>query len=427
VHDGVRPDRIGIGGTMKLRKRSLARVVRILGWTLGALVGLIAVWLIGASIVYSPRYVWRVLVLGESDQGDYLEHFATSPLHASPTPFVFESAPEEERVRAAFGPAFGVDDLDSFLSDADTQAFIVIQHNRIIYERYFNGAARDTMLTSFSVAKSFDSALIGMAIDEGFIGGVDDPIADYLPELVVRDARFEDITIRHLLLMASGLDFKEMRWALFNGDDPITTYFPDQRKAALEYTSIAEPPGQHFFYNKYHPQLLGMILERATGMSVTDYTQTRLWDPLGMEYDGAWALDHQDGFEKMEAGLNARAIDYAKLGRLYLEDGMWNGTRLVSSEWVEESTALDATTQNAEYYKFSFGPDVYADGRGYYKYMWYGLLRDGEQADFTAEGDHGQQIYVPPAHDLVIVRNGTEYGIPWHQWIDAFYAAAGQL
>ena len=395
---------------------------------MGALVLLIALWLGAAALVYSPVYVGRVLAWGESDQGDYLNNFPLSSLTASPTPFSFEVSPDEERVRSVFESVLGVSDFDAFLADSETQAFIVIQDDKILYEGYFNGAERDSMVTSFSVAKSFDSALIGIAIDEGFIGGVNDSVADYLPELADRDDRFKMITIGDLLRMAAGLDYKELRWALFNGDDPLTTYYPDQREIALDNTQIVDPPAQYFQYNKYHPQLLGMILERSTGMSVTEYTQTRLWDPIGMEFSGAWALDSEaSGFEKMEAGLNARAIDYAKLGRLFLEDGNWNGVQVISTDWVEESTSLDSEAHDSEYYANEFGRRVYANGEGYYKYMWYGRLRDGHPSDFIAEGDHGQLIYMSPSNRLIIVRNGTAYGISGSEWIDTFYNVADQL
>lgn len=399
-----------------------------IGKVLGVLVALIALWLAVAALFYSPVYVGRILAWGESDTGDYLNNFPLSSLSPSPTVFYFETSLEEERVRSVFEPALGVSDLDTFLAESETEAFIVIHEDNILYEGYFNGAARDSMVTSFSVAKSFDSALIGVAIDEGFISSVNDPVTDYLPELGERDDRFETITIRDLLRMAAGLDYKELRWALFNGDDPLTTYYPDQREIALDNTNIVDPPAQYFLYNKYHPQLLGLILERTTGMSVTEYTQTRLWDPLGMEFSGAWALDSEDsGFEKMEAGLNARAIDFAKFGRLFLEDGNWNGIQVVSSEWVDESTGLDTATHNSNYYANEFGQQIYAAGGGYYQYMWYGRLREGEQADFFAEGDHGQIIYVSPARRLIIIRNGTGFGIPGSEWIDAFYRAAGDL
>ena len=404
------------------------RLMSRLGWLVGGLAVGVVVWLAAAALAYSPEYVVRVLAWGESDADDYLYGFPNRALAASGNPFVFP-ARNDEGVRAVLASAFGVEDLDAFLAESGTQAFIVITDDAVVYEEYFNETARDSMLTSFSVAKSYVSALVGVAIDEGHIASVDDAISVYLPELLDHDAAFEQISIRDLLLMAAGLDYQELRWWLFNGDDPLTTYYPDQREISLTNTTIIDPPGKYFLYNKYHPQLLGMILERATGMSVTEYTQTRLWEPLGMEYDGAWALDSTDsGFEKMEAGLNARAIDYAKLGRLFLNSGNWDGTQVISSDWIIESTALDPETHNPAYYEQSFGPDIYSNGTGYYAYMWYGLLRQNQPADIAAEGDHGQFIYVSPTHDTIIVRNGTGYGeLPHSGWINALYTAVEDL
>lgn len=207
-----------------------------IGKVFAGLVALVALWLAVAALVYSPVYVGRVLAWGESDQGDYLNNFPLSSLSASQTVFSFRSSLDEERVRSVFESILGVSDFDTFLAGSATQALIVIQDDKILYEGYFNGAARDSMVTSFSVAKSFGSALIGIAIDEGFIDGVDDSVADYLPELAERDDRFELITIRDLLRMAAGLDYQELRWALFNGDDPLTTYYPNQREIALDNT-----------------------------------------------------------------------------------------------------------------------------------------------------------------------------------------------
>lgn len=403
------------------------RWLKRLGVGLGVIAGLFVIWVAAGAIVYSPEYVYRALKSRESSVEDYLHGFPLRPLTAGGAPFAFHEGESPEAI-AALESAFDTSDLDTFLADTDSQALIVVKDDTIVYEGYASGFERADLATSFSVAKSFDSALIGMAIDEGFIGSVDDPITDYLPEMLERDPGFGQITIEDLLLMASGLDFQELRWWLFNGDDPLTTYYPDQREISLENTNIVDPPGQYFLYNKYHPQLLGMILERSTGMSVTEYTQTRLWDRIGMEYDGAWALDSEEsGFEKMEAGLNARPIDFAKLGRLYLNDGNWDGVQVVSASWVEASISLDPATHNADYYSHAWGPWVYDDGHGYYRYMWYGWLRDGEPADFMAEGDHGQFIYVSPANEVVIVRNGDEYGLSSTEWVDAFFEVAGAL
>lgn len=402
----------------------MLRRVRTLVIALLVVLAVLVAWTAVAALVYGPEYVSRVLVMRKSSQADYLERFPLAPLTASPQPNPFGSTPEEGRVEAALTSALDVDDLGAFLTETKTQALIVIQGGDILYERYSSGADRASMLTSFSVAKSFDSALVGIAIGEGLIGDVDDPVTDYLPELGDRDPRFAQITIRNLLRMASGLAFEEMRWGLFNGDDPLTTYCPDQREIALEHTEIIDAPGEYSRYNKYHPQLLGMILERTTGMSVTEYTQTRLWDPLGMEYGGAWALDSEEsGFEKMEAGLNARAIDYAKLGQLYLEGGRLDGVRIVPEAWVAESTAFDPAIDDQAYYPDDFGQALYGDLDGWYGYMWYGMRRAGGPDDLFAEGDHGQFIYVSPARDLVIVHNG----IGGFAWVQAFWELAGDL
>jgi CubicO group peptidase (beta-lactamase class C family) len=313
--------------------------------------------------------------------------------------------------------ALGADDLDAFLAETQTQSLIVIKDDHVVLERYANGWQRDSMMTSFSVAKSFVSTLVGIAIEEGAIRSINDPITTYLPELAERDPRFGRITIRDLLLMASGLDYQEAGWFLFNGDDPLTTYHPDQRKLALTNARIVRPPGEAFSYNKYHPQLLGMILERATGMSVTAWTQSRLWEPLGMEFDGAWTLDSEaSGFEKMEAGLNARAIDFAKVGGLFLHQGRWNGTQVVSPEWVALATGVDPADR---------APDAYP-GR-YYALMWWGVERAGGPPDFYAAGDHGQYVYVSPANGVIIVRTGVEYGVSPSKWIDAFATIADRL
>jgi CubicO group peptidase (beta-lactamase class C family) len=153
-------------------------------------------------------------------------------------------------------------------------------------------------------------------------------------------------------------------------------------------------------------------------MSVTAWTQSRLWDPLGMEFDGAWTLDSEaGGFEKMEAGLNARAIDFAKLGRLFLKGGQGNGRRVVSPGWVALATGVDPRDR---------APGREGDPR-YYGLMWWGVNQQRARPDFYAAGDHGQYVYVSPANDTVIVRTGVEYGVPSSRWIEAFGRAADGL
>lgn len=399
-----------------------SRIRKAVAITLGGLVAVLGIALLAAMVAYSPRYVLRVLVWQDSDAFDW-QKFPSRALAPAPIPYHF-SERHDPGVARLFADLASVDDWEMLLDDTQTQAFIVVHNGDLVYERYFNDTERDSIVTSFSVAKSFTSALVGIAIAEGYIGSVDDPVTDYLPELADRDPRFEAITIRHLLMMASGLQYQPLRWFLFNGDDPLTTYYPDQRRITLNNTFIIDPPGEYFQYNKYHPQFLGMILERTTGMTVTEYLQTRIWDPLGMEFGGSWSLDSREsGFEKMETGVNARAIDFVKFGQLFLERGQWRGLQVIPGDWVVDSTGAEERRRPEGYY-----PDWFAawPGDAYYRYFWWGMAREDDTYDFMAYGDKGQFIYISPRNALVIVRNGINYGVPSSEWVTLFYRFATQ-
>jgi CubicO group peptidase (beta-lactamase class C family) len=406
----------------------IRRIGKIIGLVIVGLAGLLILFLLISMIRYSPEYVGRTLRWRESSVATYRELFPTRPVAAPAEPFHFDEAPEQAgNVANTFEAILETPNLDDFMTEIGTEAFIVIQDDTVLLERYYNGAGRDTLMTSFSVAKSFNTALIGAAIEDGYINSLNDPITDYLPELAERDERFKDITIRHLMLMASGLDYQELRPGLFNSDDVITTYYLDQREAALTFTEILDPPGNYFRYNKYHPQLLGLILERATGLSPARYLEQTIWQKIGMEYDGSWSLDSEEsGFEKMETGVNATAIDFAKFGRLYLEEGNWEGEQVLPAEWVAESTQVDPTLQQNDYYPDDFGQLIFNELDGYYKYMWYGFFRGEEGYDFMAEGDRGQFIFVSPDKRLIIIRNGLEWGISSASWTRAFQEFADQ-
>ena len=383
--------------------------------------GLPGAVLLAACLMYPPAYVFRLVRWGEADAADY-RRFPARDVHASENPYYFRPGPDESRIRSLFAQA-GQANLDTFLAETGTQAFLVIQDDTILYERYFNGAARDSVVTSFSMAKSFTSALIGIAIADGHIASVGDPITNYLPELAARDRRFAAITIRDLLRMSSGIRYKEFPFV--NGDDAKTYYYPDLRHLALHDTAIVDAPGKAFLYNNYHPLLLGMILERATGTPVATYLQDKIWKPIGMEFDASWSLDSAtSGFEKMESGINGRAIDFAKFGRLFLNDGNWNGRQVIPTAWVAESTRPNVTAESADYY-----PNMleFAGGRQYYGYMWWGRRRGTESYNFAARGNHGQFIYVAPAKKLIIVRHGDRFGTSGAQWMELFYKVAGTI
>ena len=261
------------------------------------------------------------------------------------------------------------------------------------------------------MAKSFASALVGIAIDEGRIKSVDEPITNYIPELLEKDERFKSITIRHLLTMSSGIKYEEggdLPWSE-EADDTKTYYATDLRELALKNCRIEGKPGKYFEYNNYNPLLLGMILERATGISVSRYMQVKLWKPIGMEADGSWSLDStESGFEEMESGVNARARDFARFGMLFAKEG---GRQLISRGWVEESTRPDATV----------------DPSSGYQYFWWVDTTDGKN-HFSARGNYGQYIYVAPEKDLVIVRLGKEEGeLGYGYWTSLFEELSTKL
>ena len=350
----------------------------------------------------------RAMLWREADVGDQYRFPArTIPAgdEASPLPAGDEIDPP--------APPSGAEDdraFDEFLRGTGTLGFVVLDDDLLVYERYFGGADRQTRQTSFSVAKSFLSTLIGIAIDEGLIGSVTDPVTEYLPELSERDPRFERITLRDLLTMSSGIRYEEQSLPLPWGDDVDTYYGTDLRDLGLSATQIVRPPGQEWLYNNYNPLLLGLVLERATGTSVSDYMATKLWQPLGAEADATWSLDSEgSGFEKMESGLNATPVDYARFGELFLLAGEWNGQRIVSEDWVREATAADVTT----------------DPAGHYQYFWW---IDTQRPDrFYALGNFGQYIYVAPDAGAVIVRNGRDWGVENDTWLSVFREVADQL
>jgi CubicO group peptidase (beta-lactamase class C family) len=360
-------------------------------------------------------YLTRTIFWGESDYKD-LERFPARTIHNAPPVSHFDKLPADNPYASqieAIGGDSSNGSLESYLQASGTTAFLVIHDDKLLYERYFNGYDQRSVNTSFSMAKSFASSLVGIAIDEGHIKSVDEPITNYIPQLLKKDNRFKSITIRNLLTMSSGIKYEEgatLPWS-DEADDTKTYYSTDLRELALN-SQIEGKPAQYFEYNNYNPLLVGMIIERATGMHVARYLQQKLWKPMGMEADGSWSLDSKnDGFEKMESGVNARARDFARFGMLFAKEGNWRGKQLISRRWVEESTR----------------PDTTMDPSQDYQYFWWVNTPNGKN-HFSAQGNYGQYIYVAPEKDLVIVRLGKEEGEKGYgYWTDLFEELSTKL
>jgi CubicO group peptidase (beta-lactamase class C family) len=370
---------------------------------------LLALVAVVVGYVSAPSfYLTRTIFWGESDYKD-LERFPARTIHNAPPVSHLDRLPADNPYASqieAIGRDSSNGSLERYLQASGTTAFLVVHDDKLLYERYFNGYDQRSLNTSFSMAKSFASALVGIAIDEGHITSVDEPITNYIPELLEKDKRFKSITIRNLLTMSSGIKYEEgatLPWSEA-ADDTKTYYSTDLRELALN-SQIEGTPGQYFEYNNYNPLLVGMIIERATGMHVAGYLQQKLWRPMGMEADGSWSLDSKkDGFEKMESGVNAQARDFARFGMLFAQEGNWRGKQLISREWVEESTR----------------PDISTDPSQDYQYFWWVNTPDSKN-HLSAQGNYGQYIYVAPEKDLVIVRLGKEEGEKGYgYWTDLF-------
>lgn len=404
-------------------KSIFKRIGKVLLWVAISLTVIFLVTVVAFSIIYTPEYVFRVLRWGNSDVYDYLI-FPERQIDKAAVEFHFDEQLHSGEVEEVFESHPLVDNLDTFIQDTSTQALLVVEDDTLLFEQYGKGLERDSIVTSFSAAKSFGSTLIGVAIDQGYIESVNDPITKYIPELGERDKDFEQIEIRDLLKMSSGIRYDE--FPFLNGDDALTYYYPDLRQLAITNTEIIDQAGEYFLYNNYHPLLIGIILERATGQPVAEFLEENIWQRIGAEYPASWSLD-EAGFEKMESGINARAIDFAKFGRLFLNNGQWEGEQVISALWIAESI-MDQGHPSA-YYDTSFGPQIRdAAQGGYYQYMWYGLEREGGANDFYAAGKYGQIIFISPQASLIIVRNGETYGpgMGLFDWIEIFYHVASQ-
>lgn len=369
-------------------------------------VGLVVVVVYAAAWVTTDRFgASRAIAWLEADTGD-IHRFPARPVAAGSE--VVELPAGEPLDLGSVWPTG--DDPERFLDDTSTVAFLVVQDGRLRHEWYADGSSGHELRTSFSVAKSIVSTLIGLAIDDGSIGSLDDPITDYVPELLDRDPRFARITIRHLVTMSSGLRYRE-RFHPFS-DDAQTYYSTDLRATALS-ARIDDGPGKTFLYNNYNPLLEGLILERATGERITDYLTRRLWQPMGAEADASWSLDSQtSGFEKMESGFNAIPRDYARFGLLIANEGRVEDRQVVPEGWLDLATSAQRSGGAADFYAAHWWTGT---GAGH-------LFPDGH---VLAAGNHGQFIYVAPDRNLVLVRLGDTLGT--ETWSQILASIAAQL
>lgn len=288
----------------------------------------------------------------------------------------------------------------SYLDSSFTTGFCVIQDDSLIYEKYYLGHSESGRHISWSMAKSVVSALFGIAMNDGHIKNVDDTVEKYLPEM--KGTAYDGVKIKDVLQMSSGVRFNE-DYGDFNSDiSRWGRYFAfgwaqDDFPATL---SREREPGTYNHYVSINTHVLGMILVRTTGKSLTEYLQEKIWQPLGMEYNCYWIADDEN-MEMALGGLNVTVRDYAKLGQLFLQKGKWQGKQIVPEKWVEESTTSDAPHLQP-------GKDnLMSRHEMGYGYQWW--IPRGDEGEFLARGIYNQYIYVNPTTRTVIVKNSANH------------------
>lgn len=266
--------------------------------------------------------------------------------------------------------------LDSFAATHKIRSLLIIQNDTVKYEYYGKKFNAKNLHSSYSIAKSFTSALIGIAIEEGFIKNEQEPVIKYIPELA--DVVHADkLTIEHLLNHTSGIKYSLATDAII--------YYGRNSLKALRKVRFETIPGTRQHYLNINVELLGLILKRATGVAPSQYLEDKIWKPIQMCDDGVWSADEKNRIEKTFCCIGATAMDYAKFGRLYLNKGVWNGNRIISEAWYEKSIRRDTTNGS------SFN----------YHYCWHIGLK--EYGDFMAIGLYKQHIYINPKKNLIIV------------------------
>lgn len=278
------------------------------------------------------------------------------------------------------------------MEDTRTLAMVAVKDDVIRYENYFSGGNEATVFSSNSMGKSFVSALMGIAVSEGYVDSVEDPVGKYIPEFA--GTELENIPIRACLKMASGINFDEDRD--MSGFSMRTLMGTPAMKVIAKYGTQEEP----YTYRRYlsiNTEILGQVIVNATGRSLAEYMEEKLWKRIDAAHDAFWTLSN--GTELAMGGLSVSMRDYVRFARLYLHEGAYNGKQILDREWVRAS--MDASE---EFAKPGANNDAYnAIGYGY---QWW--IPEGNQGEFMAIGVYGQWIYVNPSKQVIIVKTSAD-------------------
>ena len=276
------------------------------------------------------------------------------------------------------------DKLKELNDERKTKSFLVIKNDSILFEKYYDGHKQTDISNSFSVAKSIVTSMMGKAIMEGKIKSLDQPVSDFFEEY--KNGLASELTVGDLASMSSGMKWNEKYYSVIN----ITSesYFTDDLRSVILGQEIENKPGKGFRYSSGDTQLLAMIIEKATGTSLSNYLSQKFWDPMGAENLALWQIDSEEsGMEKAYCCIAATARDFARFGKLYIDKGKWGDTEILDSSFVE----------------LSLNPVF--DDSPFYGYGWWLYEFEGKKV-FTMNGHRGQFVISFPDQNIIIVRQG---------------------
>jgi CubicO group peptidase (beta-lactamase class C family) len=298
---------------------------------------------------------------------------------------IANSNPEPWPIHKNFNQFIETEELKVLNEQRETKSFLVIKNDSIVFEKYYDGYDENSLSNSFSVAKSIVVSLMGKAIMEGKIKGLDQPVSDYFDEY--KEGLASELTVGDLASMSSGMKWNEKYYSVIN----ITSesYFTDDLRSVILRQKIIDKPGQSFRYSSGDTQLLAMVIEKATGTTLSDYLSEKFWKPMGAENNALWQLDSDNyGMEKAYCCIASTARDFARFGKLYINNGKWGNEIILDSSFVELATK-----------------PVF-DSSPYYGYGWWLYNFEGKKV-FTMNGHRGQFVISFPEENIIIVRQGS--------------------
>lgn len=355
-------------------------VKKLLTWTI-LLCGIIVIALYATDTDYLIKAVRTIYLNGHTTAylNDY-KKFDNRPI----APGLPQPWPNHKDYNTVKATAL----LSNIHKENGSVAYVIIKNDSIWFEDYFDGFNSTSQSNSFSMAKSYVSAMLGKAIMEGHIKSLEQPVCDFIPEFC--DGLAAKTTVGDLSSMASGTNWDEAYYSPFS----ITTraYFDDDLEKVITSLKVVDQPGKAFKYASGDTQLLALVIERATNKKLYDYLTESFWKPLGCENEALWQVDSdEENLVKAYCCIASNAKDFARMGKLYKDHGKWNGQQILDSAFIAKSITP----------RFPASPE--------YGYGWW--LKDvGDKHFFMMRGHLGQYVIVEPEDNIIIVRLGHSKG-----------------